>query len=50
MTEAIVVMLNNYFHDLAVAFLVASSLMAQVEHVNRWESLVNQYPTHNHDP
>jgi hypothetical protein len=28
--EAIVVMLNNYFHDLAVAFLFASSLMAHV--------------------
>ena len=30
MTEAIVVMLNNYFHDLAVAFLFASSLMAHL--------------------
>ena len=30
MTEAIVIMLNNYFHDLAVAFLFASSLMAHL--------------------
>ena len=30
LTEAIVVMLNNYFHDLAVAFLFASSLMAHL--------------------
>jgi len=30
MTEAILVMLNNYFHDLAVAFLWASSLMAHL--------------------
>jgi len=30
MTEAILVMLNNYFHDLAVAFLFASSLMAHL--------------------
>ena len=30
MTEAIAVMLNNYFHDLAVAFLFASSLMAHL--------------------
>jgi hypothetical protein len=30
LTEAIAVMLNNYFHDLAVAFLFASSLMAHL--------------------
>lgn len=30
MTEALLVMLNNYFHDLAVAFLFASSLMAHL--------------------
>ena len=30
MTEALFVMLNNYFHDLAVAFLFASSLMAHL--------------------
>ena len=30
MIEALVVMLNNYFHDLAVAFLFASSLMAHL--------------------
>lgn len=30
MIEAVVVMLNNYFHDLAVAFLFASSLMAHL--------------------
>jgi hypothetical protein len=30
MLEALVVMLNNYFHDLAVAFLFASSLMAHL--------------------
>lgn len=30
MTEAILVMLNNYFHDLAVAFMWASSLMAHL--------------------
>lgn len=30
MFEAILVMLNNYFHDLAVAFLWASSLLAHV--------------------
>ena len=28
--EALAVMLNNYFHDLAVAFLFASSLMAHL--------------------
>jgi hypothetical protein len=28
--EAVAVMLNNYFHDLAVAFLFAASLMAHV--------------------
>lgn len=28
MAEAIAVMLNNYFHDLAVAFLFASTLVA----------------------
>jgi len=28
--KAIIVMLNNYFHDLAVAFLFASTLMAHV--------------------
>ena len=30
MVEALIVMLNNYFHDLAVAFLFASSLMAHL--------------------
>lgn len=30
MTEAILIMLNNYFHDLAVAFMWASSLMAHL--------------------
>ncbi len=37
MTEAMLVMLNNYFHDLAVAFLFASSLMAHLvlRHVKR---------------
>ena len=30
MIEALLVMLNNYFHDLAVAFLFASSLMAHL--------------------
>jgi len=35
MTEAILVMLNNYFHDLSVAFLWASSLLAHVV-VRHW--------------
>ena len=30
MIEALLVMMNNYFHDLAVAFLFASSLMAHL--------------------
>ena len=30
MTEALLVMLNNFFHDLAVAFLFASSLVAHL--------------------
>ena len=30
MIEALFVMLNNYFHDLAVAFLFASTLLAHV--------------------
>ena len=30
MIEALLVMLNNYFHDLAVAFLFASSVMAHL--------------------
>jgi hypothetical protein len=30
MAEALVVMLNNYFHDLAVAFLFASTILAHV--------------------
>ena len=30
MFEAVLVMLNNYFHDLAVAFLFASTLLAHV--------------------
>ena len=30
MIEAVVVMLNNYFHDLAVAFLFASTILAHV--------------------
>jgi len=29
-TEALLVMLNNFFHDLAVAFLFASSLMSHL--------------------
>lgn len=29
MIEAVIIMLNNYFHDLAVAFLFASTLMAR---------------------
>jgi hypothetical protein len=33
--EALLVMLNNYFHDLAVAFLFASSLMAHLV-VREW--------------
>ena len=35
MVEALVVMLNNYFHDLAVAFLFASTLMAHLV-VRNW--------------
>lgn len=35
MIEAVLVMLNNYFHDLAVAFLFASSLMAHLV-VREW--------------
>ena len=35
MTEAILVMMNNYFHDLAVAFLWASSLLAHLV-VRHW--------------
>lgn len=35
MAEAILVMLNNYFHDLAVAFLWASSLLAHAV-VRHW--------------
>ena len=30
MVEALLVMMNNYFHDLAVAFLFASSMLAWV--------------------
>ncbi len=30
MIEALFVMMNNYFHDLAVAFLFAASLMAHI--------------------
>ena len=30
MIEALLVMMNNYFHDLAVAFLFASSLLSHV--------------------
>ena len=30
MVEALVIMLNNYFHDLAVAFLFASTILAHV--------------------
>lgn len=29
MIEALIVMMNNYFHDLAVAFLFASAVMAR---------------------
>jgi len=35
MIEALIVMMNNYFHDLAVAFLWASSLLAHVV-VREW--------------
>ena len=35
MTEALIVMMNNYFHDLAVAFLWASSLLARAV-VREW--------------
>lgn len=35
MTEAILVMMNNYFHDLGVAFLFASSWLAWVV-VRHW--------------
>ncbi len=35
MIEALLVMMNNYFHDLAVAFLFASCVMAQVT-LRRW--------------
>ena len=35
MIEALVVMMNNYFHDLAVAFLFASSMMAHLV-VRHW--------------
>ena len=30
MAQAVFVMMNNYFHDLAVAFLFASSILAHV--------------------
>ena len=36
MLEALVVMLNNYFHDLAVAFVFAASLMAHLV-LRYWE-------------
>lgn len=35
MTEAIAVMMNNYFHDLAVAFLFATSWLSWVV-LKRW--------------
>ena len=35
MIEALLVMMNNYFHDLAVAFLFASCLLAHVV-VREW--------------
>jgi len=35
MIEALLVMMNNYFHDLAVAFLFAVCVMAQVT-LRRW--------------
>ena len=35
MIEALLVMMNNYFHDLAVAFLFASCLMAHAA-LRRW--------------
>jgi len=35
MIEALLVMMNNYFHDLAVAFFFASSLMAHIV-VRHW--------------
>ena len=37
MIEALIVMLNNYFHDLAVAFRFASSWMAHVV-LRHWPS------------
>jgi len=40
--EALVVMLNNYFHDLAVAFLFASSLMAHLV-VREWPGRPSQH-------
>ncbi len=39
MIEAVLVMLNNYFHDLAVAFLFASSLLSHVV-VRHWPGKV----------
>ena len=35
MIEALLVMMNNYFHDLAVGFLFASSVMAHAA-LRRW--------------
>lgn len=37
MIEALLVMMNNYFHDLAVAFLFASGLLAHVV-LRHWDS------------
>ena len=37
MIEAILVMMNNYFHDLAVAFLFASGVLAHVV-LRHWDS------------
>lgn len=41
MIEALAVMLNNYFHDLAVAFLFASCLMARIV-LRHWPGMPSQ--------
>ena len=42
MIEALLVMMNNYFHDLAVAFLFASCVMAQIT-LRRWPGAPSGY-------
>ena len=44
MIEALLVMMNNYFHDLAVAFLFASCLMAHVT-LRRWPEAPEPFVT-----